>query len=236
MELFEEFGPLTEPMCDEIPDLAMDVPKWVSKLQFQMVNLVAPKLQVKAGMKMNPDRLGVFVGFNLFHCTQTAAMLEVPKPPEGPRLEAFMSGAKLMGGAGIFGREDNVKRLQDLERGLRRIVARVLDERPLAEAVPFFKGFTRGIQGTGIGLVPRIVDGVPQYTPRQMQTMSTMMIYMVILRDWKVIDSLETSMEAYEYLSKRIPPEILGFDAERIRALFHRFGKTFKAPGRPASR
>jgi hypothetical protein len=236
MELFEEFGPLTEPMSNGMTQMPMDVPKWVSKVQFQMVNLLAPKLQVRAGMKMNPARLGVFVGFNLFHCTQVVAMLGIPKPPDGPRLEAFMAGANLAGGAEILSREDNAKRLQELERGVRRIVARVLDERPLAEAIPFFKGFTRGIQGSGIGLVPRIVEGQPQFTPRQVRTMSTVIIYSVITRDWEVIDSLETSMEAYKYLFDRIPGEFLGNDPERIRALFNRAGKKFKEPGRPRGR
>jgi hypothetical protein len=237
MKLFEEFGPLTAPLSSGEESGLDDVPKWVTKVQFQLGNLLAPKLQFKAGMKMNADKLGVFVGFNLFQCTQALSAIEAPRPAAGPGLDAFMQGAKIAGGSPeILMRDDNSKRITNLQQGAKRIVARVLEEKPLIEAVPFFKGLARGMQGSGIGLIPRFVNGVPQYTPRQMQAISTVIIYSVVLREWRAIDSLQTSAEAYDYLGKRIPPEVLGFDPERIRALFKRVGKSFKAPGRPSGR
>ena len=233
IELFDEYGRLGEPMLAKLPETPKDAPRWVSRMEFKKVNLLAPKLQLKAGMKMNADRLGVFAGFSLYQFGQSASLLRAPKTTGGPGQEGFTTGANLMGGMEMLS-DENLKGLQRMERGARRMVARVLEEKPVAEALPFFKGLARGLQGSGMGMVPRIVDGQPVFTPRQVQTISTVMLYTIIIRDWKVIDSLETSLKAYEHLLKSLPPEILGFDPERIRALFHRFGKTFKAPGRPA--
>jgi hypothetical protein len=61
-----------------------------------------------------------------------------------------------------------------------------------------------------------------------------LIVYTVARHNWRELDALKTSQEAFQWFEKRIPAELLGNDPERIRKMFYRVGKRFKAPGRPS--
>jgi hypothetical protein len=82
-------------------------------------------------------------------------------------------------------------------------------------------------------MVPEFKDGQLQYTPRQFELMRRIVVYLLARHNWRELDQLETSQQAFEWFEKRLPEPILGNDPERIRKMFYRVGKRFKKPGRP---
>ena len=119
------------------------------------------------------------------------------------------------------------------------VVAEVLKERPLQESAEFFRGFSRGLRQNSKGLTPEIIDGIARFTPEQLRRIGTILVYLLTRHNWREIDKLETSKQAFEWFEKRFPPPLLpliGNDPERIRKMFYRVGKTFKFPGKPKKR
>jgi hypothetical protein len=112
-------------------------------------------------------------------------------------------------------------------------IMRVLKDRSLQEAAEFFRGLSRGLSQNERSLVPEFKDGQLQYTPRQFELMRRIVVYLLARHNWRELDQLETSQQAFEWFEKRLPEPILGNDPERIRKMFYRVGKRFKKPGRP---
>jgi len=110
---------------------------------------------------------------------------------------------------------------------------RVLKDRSLREAAEFFRGLSRGLSQNERSLVPELKDGRLQYTPKQFERMRRIVVYLLARHNWRELDKLETSQEAFQWFEKRLPEQILGNDPERIRKMFYRVGKRFKKPGRP---
>src|ERR1017187_4996239 len=77
--LVEDLVAITKPLRGG-HELASDEPAWVDKLTFEIFNMVAPKMQLRAGNKATPDRIGVMIGSYLVQTEQMKAMPQVPKP------------------------------------------------------------------------------------------------------------------------------------------------------------
>jgi hypothetical protein len=103
----------------------------------------------------------------------------------------------------------------------------------LQESAEFFRGFSRGLSQNNRSLVPEFKEGRLQYTPKQFELMRRFIVYLLARHNWRELDKLETSRQAFEWFEKRLPEQILGNDPERIRKMFYRVGKRFKKPGRP---
>jgi hypothetical protein len=207
-------------------------PKWVLKLQFDLMNQFAPKLQLRPGLKPTPARIGTAIGCLLANFAETKAQLSLPK---GVREAGYAAIAGAVGAYDLRAAEGGVQsHLPDLEAKIKAVLLRVLDERPPLEAAEFFKGLGRGLETARRSLVPQMVNGAPSFTPEQFERIRTMTIYWVTLLHWHAIDALESSTAAFDFLARLLPAEILGFDPERTRKMFQRFGKKFKGPGAPA--
>jgi hypothetical protein len=120
-----------------------------------------------------------------------------------------------------------------VEKQIAETVKKILEQRPVNEQADFFKGFSRGLRQNPRSLMPEIENGKPKFSPKQFETMRRVMVYLIARHHWRELDALETSQQAFEWFEKRLPTEILGNDPERIRKMFYRAGKKFKAPGRP---
>jgi len=134
------------------------------------------------------------------------------------------------GGFDIEGALQNIPGVRDK---ICSTITRVLKDRSLQEAAEFFRGFSRGLTQNERSLVPNIKDGRLQYTPKQFELMRRIIVYLLARHNWRELDELETSQQAFEWFERRLPGRILGNDPERIRKMFYRVGKRFKKPGRP---
>ena len=102
----------------------------------------------------------------------------------------------------------------------------------MQEAAEFFRGLGRGLSQNERSLVPGFKDGRLQYTAKQFELMRRIVVYLLARHNWRELDQLETSQQAFEWFEKRLPEPILGNDPERIRKMFYRVGKRFRKPGR----
>ena len=209
------------------------LPKWVEKLFLQLMNLAMPKIRLRPGMKPTPDKIGVFIGSELVQIEHAKAMMALPPPQTEAQRAGFAKGISLLPDPEIFTALKASNGVSEMEPRVKNIISRVLNERPLNDVSEFFRGFARGLKRSNDSLLPKIVDGKASYTPKQFEKIRTLMIYSVAAQRWQQIDSQQTSREAYDFLAKFLPPEILGFDPERIRKMFYRLGKKFKDGGRP---
>jgi hypothetical protein len=232
LRLVDELVGITEPLRGGSGDLR-DEPAWVNKLTFELFNMVTPKIQLRAGIKPTPDKIGVTMGSHLVQMAQAEAMSNLPKPTTERGLSAFRMGARLATPPGGFDFEAAQQNLTVVRDKVCSTIMRILKERPLQEASEFFRGFSRGLKQSANTLVPQIVNGIPQFTVKQLERLGTMMVYTLARHHWREIDELQTSQQAFEWFEKRLPQPFLGNDPERIRKMFYRVGKRFKSPGRP---
>jgi hypothetical protein len=116
------------------------------------------------------------------------------------------------------------------------VITRILKDRPLQESAEFFRGFSRALSQDERSLVPEFKDGRLQYTPKQFELTRRVTVYLLARHNWRELDKLETSQQAFHWFEKRLPEQILGNDPERIRKMFYRAGKRFKDPGRTRKR
>jgi hypothetical protein len=210
-------------------------PAWVTKITCEVFNIVTPKMQLRAGIKPTPYKIGVMLASNLIHTAQAAAFVEVPKPTTGTGLNALEMGIKLATPPG-FDLAAASQNLPAFKAKICSVVVQVLKERPIEEASEFFRGLSRGLKQNPKGLVPKVVNGVPQFTAKQFERLGTLMIYSLARNRWRELEELGSSQIAFEWFEKRIPAQLLGNDPERIRKMFYRVGKRFKNPGRPRKR
>jgi hypothetical protein len=120
-----------------------------------------------------------------------------------------------------------------VQQALANVIHRVLG-RPVEEREKFFLAMGRGLKQPKSVLLPEIVNGQPQITAAQLKRLRTVSVYWVTLMNWQAIDELSSSKQAYEFLRKLMPVELVGHDPERIRRMFSRSGKRFRQPGQPA--
>src|ERR1017187_9391766 len=231
--LVEELVAITKPLRGG-HELASDEPAWVDKLTFEMFNMVAPKMQLRAGNKPTPDKIGVMIGSYLVLAEQMKALQQVPKPTTESGRAAYYVGNQLAIPPNFSnGAELMQRHWAGVEQRIQSVIARVLRERSSSEAAEFHKGLGRGLTDKSRSIVPQIENGQPKYTAKQFELIRRVMVYMLARHRWREIEKLETSQQAFEWFEKLLPPQILGNDPERIRKMFYRVGKKFKTPGRP---
>jgi hypothetical protein len=210
-----------------------DEPPWVTKLTCELFNMITPKIQFRAGMRPTADKVGAIIGSHLVQMAEAAAFRELPKPTTEPALAAFNMGVRLGTPPGGFDIEAVYQNLPALREKISATIAGILKNRPLQEAAEFCRGLSRGLSQNDRSLVPDFKDGRLQYTPKQFELMRRVLVYLLARHNWRELDKLETSQQAFEWFEKRLPGPILGNDPERIRKMFYRVGKRFKKPGRP---
>lgn len=233
LKLVEELHEATAPLRPDGASLAGE-PRWVDKLTFELMNMVTPKLQLRAGIKPTADKLGVMIGSHLVHIAQGKAMARIPVPATGAGRAAMQMGMKLATPPeGLVPLDKAISEFPAIEQKVRETIARVLQDRPLTEAAEFFGGLSRGLRQNARSIIPEVVDGRPRFSPKQFELLRKMIVYTVARHNWRELDPMKTSQEAFHWFEKRIPAEILGNDPERIRKMFYRVGKSFKDPGRP---
>jgi hypothetical protein len=215
-------------------EMATDEPAWVDKLTCEVFNMITPKMQLRAGAKPTADKIGAMIGSHLVQIAQVKHFANIPKPTEGGARLAFRMGYGLGTPPGFENGAALMRQnLPSVEGQIQKVVARVLSERPLHEAAEFFKGLSRGLAQNERSLIPEIQNGQPKYNPKQFELMRRLMVYVIARHNWRELDQLKTSQQAFEWFEKRLPAPILGNDPERIRKMFYRVGKRFKEPGRP---
>lgn len=126
-----------------------------------------------------------------------------------------------------------LQELPKLDVNRRRAIADAIEkilDRPADERFRFFHAFARGIR-------PEKLDSeTRELTKSEKKGLNTLTVYGVALANWRQIDVLQTSKEAYDCLVGLLSVEVVGHDPERIRRMFSRLGKQFSRPGRPAGR
>ena len=212
-----------------------DEPRWVDRLTWELANMISPKLQLRAGIEPTPDKIGVMIGCHLTQMAQARMQAALPKPQTEAGRIGFEMGQKLGTPPGIdpgwYGAA--LKQFGEVEELTREVIKKILVDRPLTEATEFFRGLSRGLKDNRNSLVPVMENGRPTYSDRQFELLRRVMVYTVARHNWRELDKLETSQQAFEWFSRRVPGELLGDDPERIRKMFYRVGKRFKTPGRP---
>lgn len=233
LKIVDDLAAITGPLRGG-QELATDEPDWVTKLTCEIFNMVTPKMQLRPGMKPTADKIGAMVGSHMVQIAQAKHFAKIPKPVERVARTAFEMGFNLASPPGFEnGAALMRENLPAVEDQIRKVVARVLGERPPQEAAKFLKGLSRGLGQNERSLVPEMEDGKPKYNPKQFELMRRVMIYAVARHHWRELDQLKSSQEAFEWFEKRLPAAILGNDPERIRKMFYRVDKRFKEPGRP---
>ena len=173
------------------------------------------------------------MGSHWVQMAQAVILSKSPKPATEAGLAAFNMGVRLGTPPGGFDVEAVYQKLPAVRDKICSTIMRVLKDRSLQEAAEFFRGLSRGLSQNERSLVPGFKDGRLQYTPKQFELMRRIVVYLLARHNWRELDQLETSQQAFEWFEKRLPEPILGNDPERIRKMFYRVGKRFKKPGRP---
>jgi hypothetical protein len=203
-------------------------------MTFEIFNMVAPKMQLRAGKKPTPDSIGVVMGAYLLQVGQAKVMAQLPKPTTGPARAAYDLGYDLATPPNFQnGAELMQQHMAGVEQQIQSVIARVLKDRPSSEVSEFYRGLGRGLEDKSRSLMPQMEDGRPKYTAKQLELVRRLMVYALARHRWRELDQLKSSQQAFEWFEKRLPAEILGNDPERIRKMFYRVGKQFKRPGRP---
>jgi len=167
---------------------------------------------------------------------QAAAFRELPKPQAGPLSVAFNMGMRLGTPPEGFDMQAFHQNMPAVRDKIVSTITRILKERPLEEIGESFRGFSRALSQNKRSLIPEFKDGRFRCTPKQFELVRRVNVYLFVRHNWRELDKLETSQQAFEWLEKRLPAEILGNDPERIRKMFYRAGKRFKDPGRARKR
>jgi hypothetical protein len=233
LALIDELHAATAPLRGDGP-IPSKVPPWVDKLTFEVLNMITPKLQLRPGIKPTADKIGVMIGSHLIHIAQGKSMAAIPMPTAPEARAAMERGIRLATPPeGMVPIKVGMSKLPEIERKVHAVIGRVLSDRPLDEAAEFFKGLSRGLRQNARSIIPDSVCGRPQFSPKQFELLRRLIVYTVARHNWRELDVLKTSQEAFHWFERRIPAEILGNDPERIRKMFYRVGKRFKDPGRP---
>jgi hypothetical protein len=91
--LFDELVAITRPLRGD--SALEDEPAWVVKITAELCNMITPKMQLRAGMKPTPDKVGVIMGSHLVQMAQAEALSKLPKPTTQPGLAALNMGTRL---------------------------------------------------------------------------------------------------------------------------------------------
>ncbi len=234
LSIIEELEAITGPLRPA-GDLPVDEPQWVLKLTLELLNMLSPKMQLRVGNRPTPDKMGALVGSYLVQLAQSKAHASLPKPQSDAGKSAFAMGLKLATPPGFASNWYEIGRakIETVEKRVHEVITKILRDRPLPESSEFFRGFSRGLKQNVSALVPTIEHGRPAYTREQFNLIKRVTIYMGARHNWRELDALHTSQQAFDWFTKRVPAPFLGDDPERIRKMFYRVGKQFKAPGRP---
>jgi hypothetical protein len=184
--------------------------------------MLMPRVQLHVGDRATPEKVGALVGSTLLLMeTWTAGAKADP-----PKKEALKLSNALMGGFDLLGA---VKLLPERRERFRvafiGAIGKIFD-RPNEERFRFFHAIGRATRTDR-----RSTDAA--LTATKERRLNTIAVYGVTLMNWPAIDKLRSSKQAYEFLCRLLPVEIVGHDPERIRRMFSRVGKTFRQPGRP---
>jgi hypothetical protein len=97
---------------------------------------------------------------------------------------------------------------------------------PLNECAEFFNGVGRVFQKRK----PKAI------TEKQKTLIRTQNVYLFMLVNWKNIPTGITSKELFEWLDKRLPPEVMGTNPDWIRGICTRIKFPRAREGRPATK
>src|SRR6266513_1580578 len=70
-------------------------PAWVNKLTYEFINMITPKMQLRAGARPTPDKVGAIVGSHWVQMAQAVILSKSPKPATEAGLAAFNMGVRL---------------------------------------------------------------------------------------------------------------------------------------------
>jgi len=193
----------------------------VTKLGLELVTMLMPRVQMRVGDRATPEKIGAVVGSSL--ALMEASVAAVRQPALEQALKVFSS---VLGGFDVLrGAKLLPQRNEGVRVALVRSMERILD-RPNDERYRFFRAMSRSMR-------PSKGSNDAGPTLHEKRRLNTIGVYGVTLMNWQTIDKMRSSKEAYDFLCKLVPVEIVGHDPERIRRMFGRLGKQFKAPGRP---
>ena len=222
-----------QPVLEDANNILGETPAWVTKLTVELMAMIMPRVQLRIGQRATPERVGALVGAHMALCHEVGVRMG----PNADDRDIYQQAMKLIEPAIKPFRPGEIagevpQLLASVRRQFDTVMPKIL-ERPIDECSGFFAALGRGLRKPKSTLMPEIVDGKPKASPLQMRRIRTMTVYWVTLMNWQAIDRLTSSKEAYDFLCKLLPIESVGHDRERIRRMFSRLGKQFKAPGRP---
>jgi hypothetical protein len=221
LSVIDDFDGSTSVLPDDSAEIFEGAPSWVTKLAAELMTMLTPRLQLRVGDRATPEKVGRLVGSGLTLIEKSA---EVIQGPAGET--ALKSASRVLGGFDVVRAARCLPQQREMFRAsLMRTVGRILD-RPEDERCRFFKAIAQAIQ-------PRKRTTNYVLSETQKRQRNTISVYGVTLMNWQKFDRLTSSRQAYDTLCKILPVEIVGHDAERIRRMFSRLGKTFRQPGRP---
>ena len=222
-----------QPVLADTNKILGETPAWVTKLTLELMGMIMPRVQLRIGQRATPEKVGALVGAHMALCHEVGVRMG----PNADDRDIYQAAMKLIEPAIKPFRPGEVARevpelLASVRRQFGTVMPKIL-ERPIHECSGFFSALGRGLRKPKSTFMPEVVDGKPKASPLQMRRLKTMTVYWVTLMNWQAIDRLTNSKQAYDFLCKLLPIEIVGHDPERIRRMFSRLGKQFKAPGRP---
>lgn len=223
LDLLDDDEPL-DPKLDPNEITGEEGPAWVTKLAAEVLTILMPPIQLRIGDRPTPEKVGALIGNHL----ALTEIVMAGSAPVNAGFQALLQSAKpLLGGFdGVAAVHEMAERRPRAQKALVRVIAKVL-ERPDEERYRFFRAFTRGIRPEKVSSEPRPV------TAAEKKRLNTLTVYGVALMNWRKLDILKTSKEAYDFLVKLLSVDVVGHDPERIRRMFGRLGKQFGPPGRP---
>jgi hypothetical protein len=223
MSILDELDDPTSEVLDPT-EIFGEGPAWVTKLGVELMTMLNPRLQLRVGDRATPEKVGALVGSTLTLMEGSGAVVKRPGVEEALRLFG-----QLLGGFDVLGAAKLLpKRRERFRVAFVRSIGRILD-RPNDERYRFFHAMARTTRPAKSS-----TDGA--LTSSEKRRLNTVAVYGVTLMNWQAIDKLKSSKEAYDLLCKLLPVDIVGHDPERIRRMFDRLEKRFKAPGRPLKR
>jgi hypothetical protein len=225
-----------EPDIADTNQLLGETPDWVTKLSLEVIEMVMPRVQLRVGQAATPNNVGVTLGSHFALCHQLSERVASMTR----RGESHPAAVKTIERAvQPFRPADVVGLIPELVAWLRPQIGRVTEKvltRPLPEISTFFRAVGRGLQNPKSCTLLWMDDDPATLTTGQRKRLRTITVYWITLMNWQAIERLTSSKEAYDFLVKLLPVEIIGHDPERIRRMFSRLGKRFKEPGRPPKR
>lgn len=191
LSLVDDLVSVTQPL--RVGSELENEPAWVDKLTYELMNMITPKMQLRAGARPTPDKIGAIVGSHWVQMAQAVILSKTPKPATEAGLAAFKLGVRLGTPPGGFDTEAVYQNLPAVREKICSTIMRVLKDRSLQEAAEFFKGLSRALSQNERSLVPEFKDGRLQYTPKQFELMRRIVVYTMARHNWRELDKLETS-------------------------------------------